>query len=548
MASESAYPVNPNNMEVDETDTIQVQDETGLSTEGQNPVDAAAESVTPSTLTTGAPLLGSKEGRPNILTTTYSGPPVVLNIPSLASSFASLSGGDRKVFIAALHEKIGRPYNTKIASRGDLFVQPHTEAQKTKLLALKMVSAYQVNCEKTRAEREDRGVIHQVPLDYSDDYLKSHLSNQDVVDIKRRNRYEAEDRIVPTTTVVLTFASSKLPTGVNIDGVNHVVSRFETGPDQCYNCWEFGHIMRNCGNDVICRYCSGNHPSNINCGHPKKCPTCKKDDHHAGTKKCRVFLERAKALAITRTSGGSFADALRSTSTNNSTGAVNTANGRFQPYGHSDVELEICKLKERLATIASNDGGSMVTVMTRLEALEKENETIRTTLSSLADLPDRVAATEGEIKAINDSLKDIPNKKDMEDMMAKKNEELITMLRCPPPPPLQRGTSTSNLSQTSSSSQGSTPAQPSKLPVKSVNNPCQTNSPTQGTNMKKASIKSTTTLPPLSLPSIRKCKQKAKTQMKAGTEETWTRGRMLRSGGERGRHAPHDRGPPTNHL
>lgn len=182
--------------------------------------ESPASNEPPNKVRTRANHLSSDQGRATLNPITYKGPPIVLNIPALARSFAALSGEQRKRFMVALQAKVGRPYNTKIARRGELFVQPHTELQKRQLLDLTSLDEFQVKCEKTKAEKEDHGVIQEVPIDIPDDYLKTHLSSQDVVDIKRKRRYEAEDRIVPTTTVILAFSSSRLPTSVNIDGVN----------------------------------------------------------------------------------------------------------------------------------------------------------------------------------------------------------------------------------------------------------------------------------------------------------------------------------------
>ena len=287
------------------------------------------------------------------------------------------------------------------------------------------------------------------------------LKSQDVIDAKRKHRYESEDKITPTASVILTFKSSNLPTGVNIDGVNYTVTRFVSPPIQCYNCWDFGHFMGGCTNQVVCRYCAGNHKSDINCGNEKRCPTCKKNDHHAGTMKCSVFKDRALTISSIRSSGTSFTNALRSTSRNESDrGPSSSYSSGFRPYGHSDLELEMRNLKKQLQSITGEGGKDLAA---RVKALEEENKSLKTRLDAVADLPERVGTLEVDIEEVRETLKTIPTKKDIEGLLQDNLKEIIKAVTAAPTPApasktssiLARVDSLSNLSQSGSTSNSS---------------------------------------------------------------------------------------------
>lgn len=209
--------------------------------------------------------------------------------------------------------------------------------------------------------------------------------------------------------------------------------------------------MRDCENDHVCRYCSGNHPSNINCGSVRCCPTCKKGDHHAGTKKCRVFLERSKALAAARRSGANFFyDVLKAGNLKESQSNAPSSSIAFQQYGHSAIESEILALKRKIEALSkSSEDGVLIT---RIAALEEEKTTMKNTLATLEELPTQIESIENEFTTFKKRIEQIPTKDELNTMLEQKNTELLLAIRSPPP--LQRGNSSGNFNQSSTPSQG----------------------------------------------------------------------------------------------
>ena len=68
---------------------------------------------------------------------------------------------------------------------------------------------------------------------------------------------------------------------------SHKVVRLdpERSVKRCYNCQFYGHISRNCTNEVTCGRCAGKHKTEVCNAENLKCANCKRA-HVSGDREC----------------------------------------------------------------------------------------------------------------------------------------------------------------------------------------------------------------------------------------------------------------------
>lgn len=133
------------------------------------------------------------------------------------------------------------------------------------------------------------GVIKDVPLDLTDDFISSELKS--IVDINNAKRIIKKDK--PTRCVRVDFASPEIlriaiAKRVVIDHISCKVENFNLLPRiiQCYNCYRYGHFASDCSEAKICRKCANNYHGN-ECHNESKCIICT-GNHGANAIECPV--------------------------------------------------------------------------------------------------------------------------------------------------------------------------------------------------------------------------------------------------------------------
>lgn len=128
------------------------------------------------------------------------------------------------------------------------------------------------------------GVIAGVPVDLSEDDIKSGLDSEfPILRVSRLHRFANNERI-PLARVSVTFRSNQLPDRVKLFDCPAKVLTFVRKVDLCEKCLRFGHRTTNCRGARRCNKCSEQHDDEEDyesCDNPVKCANCKSAKHTA---------------------------------------------------------------------------------------------------------------------------------------------------------------------------------------------------------------------------------------------------------------------------
>ena len=148
--------------------------------------------------------------------------PIIISTSDSNLSFKKLSFSDLTSFIKLLEQSVGSVKSTSLASRGDLFVRPIDEKQKTVLLAIIKTSFGNVviNVTKTKSETEIKGIVHNIPSNEPHEAISAlHPESQ-------------------TASWIVKFASHR-PHSIVLPYRSFPVIEFKRKPTHCANCWGF---------------------------------------------------------------------------------------------------------------------------------------------------------------------------------------------------------------------------------------------------------------------------------------------------------------------
>ncbi|XP_048256961.1 uncharacterized protein LOC125382710 [Haliotis rufescens] len=156
-----------------------------------------------------------------------------------------------------------------------------------------------------------RGIIRdraRCLSDMSEEEITVELKSQGVTSVKRFTRKD-NDRIVPTTTYLLTFACPKVPTSIKAGYFNIGVDVYIPNPLRCFKCQKFGHGAKSCDKSPVCSRCSKSHDS-ADCTDVIHCANCS-GEHLSSSKSCPFYLKQSQLLKIKYTNNVSFSDAMK---------------------------------------------------------------------------------------------------------------------------------------------------------------------------------------------------------------------------------------------
>lgn len=172
----------------------------------------------------------------------------------------------------ALQACAGSLDSVKKLRNGTLLVETRTAQQTTNLLRLKTLgNVVPISVSPHPRLNVSKGVVfcHDL-LDSSPDDIKQELSRYKVTDVTRMFRTENGTR-VPTSSLILTFATPDLPASVRLGYLQLNVRRYYPRPLRCFNCQKYGHGSSSCTYTAACVRCGSTQHSRDVCQQPELC-------------------------------------------------------------------------------------------------------------------------------------------------------------------------------------------------------------------------------------------------------------------------------------
>ena len=171
------------------------------------------------------------------------------------------------------------------------------------LLNIKKFENHKISVTRHMQTEFQKGIIHGVSEDFSDDDLKSYLSAADktIIDAKRLGL---------SRSVVVTFSGSVLPSHVFYGYLRFSVKLFIPNPIRCFKCQRFGHIAAKCRSSVRCGNCGDNHDTKECEMESAKCCNCG-GDHRASSRECKYFDEAKVIIRVKTEQKISYAAAVK---------------------------------------------------------------------------------------------------------------------------------------------------------------------------------------------------------------------------------------------
>lgn len=130
-----------------------------------------------------------------------------------------------------------------------------------------------------------------------------------VVDVYRIT-IKRQDQTITTGTVILTFATPKVPEKVKAAYLSLEVRPYVPNPLRCYHCQKYGHGKNACKSQMACFRCSETGHDGTTCKKDLKCINCK-GAHMASSKDCPIWNKEKQVQTIKHTKGCSFYEARK---------------------------------------------------------------------------------------------------------------------------------------------------------------------------------------------------------------------------------------------
>ena len=194
---------------------------------------------------------------------------------------------------------IGTVRNAQTIRYGNLIVEVERKAQAENLLGQYEIMGIPVKVSPHKSLNTSKGIVRSPGLTgISNEDLVQELHNQGVIEAKRF-LVKREGNLIPTNTILLTFAGSNLPSDIKAGYLKIGVTPYIPNPLRCFNCQKFGHHVASCKHEKICAKCGLKDHPDTTCEGPNKCANCQ-GDHPAFFTTCPTWLVE-KEICKTKT-------------------------------------------------------------------------------------------------------------------------------------------------------------------------------------------------------------------------------------------------------
>ncbi|XP_064475532.1 uncharacterized protein LOC135389410 [Ornithodoros turicata] len=207
-----------------------------------------------------------------------------------------------------LEKTIGKSYNARKLTTGDLQIEVTTRQQSSALLSLNKISDISVTVTTHRTLNIVKGVISESQLlDCSDTEIEEGLKDQGVV-TARKIVMRRDGKDIPTRHIVLSFQLHRLPQTIKAGYLNCHVRPYIPNPRRCFKCQRFGHGSQVCRGQAICPKCAGMDHSAESCANEVRCANCK-GSHPVYSRSCPRWQEEKEILKKKVTQNISYREA-----------------------------------------------------------------------------------------------------------------------------------------------------------------------------------------------------------------------------------------------
>ena len=193
------------------------------------------------------------------------------NPPPLTWFVASYKDGRENMIKAQelIEERVGRIPEGNLKRYGNsLLIESVTTTQSILLSNFKASSSGNIkSISPHRSFNCVKGIIYSREL--------YEFSEEEILERCPPSVYQVRKFRGNNNTILLTFSVTKVPDYITFGHVRIGVRKYRPSPNQCHNCFEYGHILTHCQNKKKCYVCSLEHESwDSECTEPRKCFLC----------------------------------------------------------------------------------------------------------------------------------------------------------------------------------------------------------------------------------------------------------------------------------
>ena len=175
--------------------------------------------------------------------------------------------------------------------RDGLLIETEKVIDSQKLLKVVNFGSFPVVVVPHSSLNYSKGVVSWKDLiDCPVELIKSELSSQNVVDVKRIT-VRRDEIIRNTASLILTFNTSNLPSTILAGYRVLRVRPYIPAPLRCFKCQKFGHVASRCDKEQVC-VCGKSLHEGSPCVQPLSCVNCS-GDHSSRSKLCAVYQNEA---------------------------------------------------------------------------------------------------------------------------------------------------------------------------------------------------------------------------------------------------------------
>ncbi len=218
----------------------------------------------------------------------------------------------------AIEEAYGKLQAVVRQRNGTILFEARTDEQIVKIQNTKQIAGLQVVVTIHPTLNLSKGVVTSTLLQkrglcYRNGGRSSKLLNFKtfgVTEVYRIGRKE-QGKVIPTSTLILTFDRPSLPERIVTAFYNLRVRQYVPNPLRCFKCQRFGPTQQRCMSvNAVCGKCGSSVHDPQPCDKPPHCVNCE-GDHPANDNQCPTFLREREIQKIRVTEKVSFPEAKR---------------------------------------------------------------------------------------------------------------------------------------------------------------------------------------------------------------------------------------------